>query len=296
MEQKRLKTAIIGVGRWGKNVARELADVSELAYFASESDKNDAWAATALPQTRRASVEEISADAVVDAVAIATPVATHEKIARRFLEAGKHVFVEKPLTETSAEAYALAALAQEKGRILMTGYTLLYHPVYQELKRLIQEKGATRIECTWKKHGTFFDIIENALLTHHLSIAYDLYGMPESASVTLREAGETVCDRIETKFAYKQCEFISKIDRLSEEKAHTIEATLIDGTKLRWDDTKLYKGEEVIFESTETSLTQEVRVFIGAAGGGAIPRTAGDFGAHVLKIHEMLAPPTAGRA
>lgn len=282
MEQKRLKTAIIGVGRWGKNVAREFAAASELAYFASkESD-------TVLPNVKRATIEEICADSAIEAVAIATPIATHGQLVRTVLESGKHVLCEKPLAETSAEAHTLVQLAKHKDRILMTGYVFIYHPVYQELKRLADGKTLKRVECVWKKYGTFTEWIEMNLLTHHLSLACDLLGMPESASVTRREAGETKCDRVEVTLSYKGCEFISNIDRLSKEKSHIITATFEDGTKLTWNDTKLYKGEEVIFKSADTPLAKEIRAFLDVVSGGPVPPTVGDFGVRVLKIHEML--------
>ncbi len=282
MEQKRLKTAIIGVGRWGMNVARELDARSELVYFASKQST------PSLAHARRATVEEICADSSIEAVAIATPVPTHADIIRAALEAGKHVLCEKPLTATSAEAHALAQLASEKGRVLMTGYTLLYSPAYQEFKRLLQEKRSVRIECIRKKYGTFTDTIENALLTHYLSIAYDLLGTPTTAAVKNREAVETACDRIEISLAYPECEFTAYIDRVSKEEVHTVTATFEDGTSLVWSDTKLYKDGEVVFESPDTPLAEEIRVFLEAAAGGAAPQTAGDFGARVLEIHELL--------
>lgn len=277
-----IKTAIIGVGRWGMNVARELDAASELVYFASKQSN------PSLPHAQRATLEEICADSNIEAVAIATPVATHADIIRSALEAGKHVLCEKPLTETSEEARALAELASEKGRILMTGYTLLYSPAYQEFKRLLQQKKSMRIECIRKKYGTFTDTIENALLTHYLSIAYDLLGTPATASVLKRESVETACDRIEISLAYKNCDFTSHIDRASKEEVHTVAATFEDGTSIVWSDTKLYKDGEVIFENPNTPLAEEIRIFLEAAAGGATPQTAGSFGARVLEIHEML--------
>ncbi|OGG57009.1 hypothetical protein A3D71_00530 [Candidatus Kaiserbacteria bacterium RIFCSPHIGHO2_02_FULL_55_20] len=282
MEQKRLKTAIIGVGRWGKNVAREFDAASELVYFASKTSD------PALPHARRATVEEICADQAIEAVAIATPVPTHAEIVRKALEAGKHVFCEKPLTETSAEAHALAQLAAEKNRILMTGYVFLYHPVYDQLKILVRDKAIKRVECVWRKYGAFTDSIENALLTHHLSIAYDLLGMPDAGSLLYREGSPRSGDHIEIRLEYPSCQFVSEIDRLSQEKTHTIAVTLEDGKILTWDDTQLRRGEELLFEGAGTSLAQEIKVFLEAAGGGMAPRTGGDFGARVLEIHEML--------
>ena len=67
-------------------------------------------------------------DPSIEAVAIATPVGTHYELARAALEAGKHVFVEKPLAASAAEAAELVALARELGLVLMTGHTFLYSP------------------------------------------------------------------------------------------------------------------------------------------------------------------------
>ena len=68
---------------------------------------------------------------------IATPVVTHYELAKRALEAGKHVFVEKPQAQSSAEAEELLAIAEERNLVLMPGYLLLYHPAVSKLKELI---------------------------------------------------------------------------------------------------------------------------------------------------------------
>ena len=95
-------------------------------------------AAKAHPQARTtADFEELLADPELDAVVIATPVVTHYELAKQALLAGKHVFVEKPQAQSSAEAEELAALAEEQGLVLMPGYLLLYHPAVQRLKEVI---------------------------------------------------------------------------------------------------------------------------------------------------------------
>jgi predicted dehydrogenase len=277
-----IKTALIGAGRWGTNVARELHAQSEFASFATKESTPTFFDAT------HQSVEEILNDASISAVAITTPIVTHAEMTRRALDAGKHVFCEKTLAATSSEAGALAQLAQGKDRVLMTGYIFLYHPVYQELKRILAQEKPTRVECIWKKHGTFSESIELNLLTHHLSLAYNLFGMPRSGVVTRREAGETACDRIETSLAYDDCEFISRIDRLSEERAHYMTALLANGDMLIWNGTDLTRNDQPIFHSEEESLTREIRAFLEAVNGEPTPLTAGDFGARILKLHELL--------
>lgn len=270
-------------------MARELASASDLVAYASQSSAdNETWAQENIPHAKKQEVGEISAESDIDAVAVATPIATHADMTETFLMAGKHVLCEKPLAETASQARALVALAEKQNRILMTGYVFIYHPVYQELKRLLEGKTLKRVECIWKKYGTFTEWIEMNLLTHHLSLACDLLGTPETASVTKREGGETKCDRVEVILSYKNCEFTSNIDRLSKETVHTVTMTLEDDTTLMWNGTRLYKGDEIIFESSKTALAEEIRVFLDAVRGGETPPTAGDFGARVLEIHEML--------
>src|SRR5436309_8178935 len=78
------------------------------------------------------------ADDSLEAVIVATPVVTHAELAKRALEAGKHVLVEKPPALTGAEVEDLVATAEERGRVLMPGHLLLYHPGVGRLKELIE--------------------------------------------------------------------------------------------------------------------------------------------------------------
>ena len=83
-------------------------------------------------------LDRVLADPDVDAVLIATPVHTHYKLAAQALAAGKHVFVEKPLAQSSELADDLVALARERGLILMCGHTFLYSPPVRAVKRMIE--------------------------------------------------------------------------------------------------------------------------------------------------------------
>src|SRR5262245_66460415 len=96
-------------------------------------------AAKAHPQARTtADFQDLLDDPEVDAVVIATPVVTHYQLAKQALSAGKHVFVEKPQAQSSAEAEELVALAEDRDLVLMPGYLLLYHPAVSKLKALIE--------------------------------------------------------------------------------------------------------------------------------------------------------------
>ncbi len=127
-----------GLGYWGPNLARNFGSLADLRWLCDLSPDLLESAARAHPQAQTtADFEELLADQDVDAVVIATPVVTHYELAKQALSAGKHVFVEKPQAQSSAEAEELAALAQEQGLVLMPGYLLLYHPALHRLKELI---------------------------------------------------------------------------------------------------------------------------------------------------------------
>jgi predicted dehydrogenase len=132
--------AVVGLGYWGPNLVRNLHDVDEADVVAVCDTRPDALGAIgrrypAIRQTTR--FEEVLGDDRIDAVAIATPVSTHASLARSALEAGKHVFVEKPLAASSAEAGDLIALAESAELVLMPGHTFLYSPPVEAIRRYI---------------------------------------------------------------------------------------------------------------------------------------------------------------
>lgn len=134
-----LHVGLIGFGYWGPNLARNFNSNPDCTLFAiADSDKERrARAKIAFPQARIADADMLIADEQVDAVAIATPVPTHFELARAALEAGKHVWVEKPMTETPEEARQLVDLARERGRILMVDHTFLFTGAVQTMKEQI---------------------------------------------------------------------------------------------------------------------------------------------------------------
>ena len=122
------RTACIGCGYWGKKIARNLASLNALHAVADTS-------ADALAEVSgQFAVAGQSFEAILDdpdctAVAIASPASMHAEHVRRALQAGKHVFVEKPLALQVFEGHSLVKLARDRGRILMVGHLLRYHPI-----------------------------------------------------------------------------------------------------------------------------------------------------------------------
>jgi len=131
---------VVGLGYWGPNLARNFHRLPEfdLTWLCDDSQvARDRWA-PAFPEARMAGdLDELLGDAMVDAIAIATPVPTHAELAQRVLAAGKHCFVEKPLALSAAEAGAVVAAARDAGLVLMVGHLLEYHPGLERLKEIV---------------------------------------------------------------------------------------------------------------------------------------------------------------
>jgi predicted dehydrogenase len=127
-----------GLGEWGKNLARNFADLADLAWLSDPAEGKEAEFRSRYPQARwAASFESMLEDSTLDAVVVATPVPTHYGLAKLALEAGKHVFVEKPPAMKGAEIDELVSIAEERDLVLMPGHLLLYHPGVLKLKELV---------------------------------------------------------------------------------------------------------------------------------------------------------------
>ena len=177
-----LRFAIVGLGYWGPNLARNLARVGDLAWACDLSEENRARAARLYPETRfTADLDEVLADDSVDAVAIATSVPTHHPLGMRVLAAGKHLFVEKPLALSAAEARELVEAAEAADRRLMVGHLLLFHPGLRKVKSLIDsgELGTLRYLYGVRVNLGKIRADENALWSlgaHDIAVLLELVG------------------------------------------------------------------------------------------------------------------------
>jgi predicted dehydrogenase len=136
-----LRVAVVGLGYWGPNLVRVLQELQGATPVLACDSSSTALSSVALryPHLRTASsFVEVCDDEEVDAVAIATPVSTHYELAAAALEAGKHVFVEKPLAASTQQAQSLIELADRNGRVLMPGHTFLYSPPVNMGRELIR--------------------------------------------------------------------------------------------------------------------------------------------------------------
>ena len=138
-----ITVAVIGGGGWGKNHVRNFAEIPSCR-LKTVCDLNEKVLAAHKAAYKEVEVttksDAVLADREVDAVVIATDAASHYPLARQALEAGKHVFVEKPMTLAPADSEDLVKRADAAKKVLMVGHLLEYHPCVLQLKDLV-DKG-----------------------------------------------------------------------------------------------------------------------------------------------------------
>ena len=135
-----LRVGVIGYGYWGPNLVRNFSTGARtrVVAIAEQAANRRQLAQTSYPQVKV--VEDagaLFADPDIDAIVIATPIFTHYTLAKRALEAGKHVLVEKPLTPSVAEAEELQLLATKGKQVLMVDHTFVYTGAVRKIGELI---------------------------------------------------------------------------------------------------------------------------------------------------------------
>ncbi len=137
---------MVGCGYWGKNLVRNFHALRALEAICEAADAGRETAARLAPDVPLVDDFQVVLNSPVLAVVIATPAATHFELVQRALEAGKDVFVEKPLALTFAEGEQLVRLAEERDRILMVGHVLEYHPAIVRLRDMVQSGELGKIQ------------------------------------------------------------------------------------------------------------------------------------------------------
>ncbi len=138
-----MNVGIIGYGYWGPNLVRNFSMVNDCTVKMVSDFRQERLAVVskAYPTVKvTTDPDAILLSTEIDAVVIATPVFTHFSLAKKALENGKHVLLEKPMTATVKEAEELMTLAKQKNLLLMVDHTFLYTGAIKKMKQLIDEK------------------------------------------------------------------------------------------------------------------------------------------------------------
>jgi predicted dehydrogenase len=140
LRARRASIAVVGLGYWGPNLVRVLFERNDVQvrWMCDQDPARTERLSRRYPGVNTThSIDDVLADPLVDAVVLATPVNTHFELARRCMQAGKHVFVEKPLAASTSQAIELIDFATEQGLVLTCGHTFLYSPAVRAVKALI---------------------------------------------------------------------------------------------------------------------------------------------------------------
>ena len=138
---------VIGAGYWGKNHIRTLNELGYLGGIVESNPDTLNRFAEQYPDVKGfSSLDEALQEKSFLGFTVATPAATHYPLAKKIIEAGKHVLVEKPFTLQQEHAEELVQLSEENNVNLMVGHLLLFHPAIKKIKNLIDQNKIGKLQ------------------------------------------------------------------------------------------------------------------------------------------------------
>ena len=200
------KIAIVGIGRWGKNLIRDFSKLAQVKICVTTGNKkNIAWLQQNYPDIdHTTSINQVLNDPDIDAVVIATPINNHFIIAKKSLESKKHVFVEKPLAKTVGQIEKLIEIANRNQLCLFVGHIFLYNEIFKKIKTIHKTESIKYANFEWKKLGTFDEDIFENLLSHDLSLNLELFGIPKKIRINSKYGLITPVDRFSLELVFNK--------------------------------------------------------------------------------------------
>jgi predicted dehydrogenase/acetyltransferase-like isoleucine patch superfamily enzyme len=310
-----LGLAVVGAGYWGKNLIRNFSDLGVLKLVC---DSNEVLLSSIQNQYLRVDISIAFQDILhrrdIDAVVVATPAETHFSLAREALLAGKHVFVEKPLTLHEEEGEEIIAIARKKRCTLMVGHLLQYHPVFIRLKEMTRAGELGRINYIYSHRLNLGKIRreENILWSfapHDISMILTLAGEePESILSTggnylHKRIADVTTTHLEFPSGMKAHIFVSWLHPFKDQKLVVVgdrkmavfddtqpwaEKLLLYPHEIRWQDNipvpSKAEAERVEGIKELEPLRRECEHFVECISAGKTPLTDGREGLRVLRI------------
>jgi predicted dehydrogenase/acetyltransferase-like isoleucine patch superfamily enzyme len=304
--------AVIGCGYWGKNIVRSFHELGALAAVA-DCDTATADGYAALYSAPARSVDAILADTAIHGIAIATPPSQHFPLAAQALQAGKHVFVEKPLALEVSEAETLCRLADQHDRRLMVGHLLQYHPAFMKLRDIVRNGQLGRLQYIYSNRLNLGRIRREedilwSFAPHDISMILALVGeQPEQVwAVGGTFLHPRIADVTVTHLAFASGEqahvFVSWLHPFKEQKLVVVGdkamAVFDDGQPwtrklllyphhIEWRNalpTPERAQSEIVALDELEPLRVECQHFLDCIATGRTPRTDGREGLRVLKV------------
>lgn len=309
--------AVVGAGYWGKNLVRNF---NKLGVLRAVCDKDINCLEKECPPAiiKTTTYSDIINNSDINAVALASPAAFHYQMAKEALLAGKNVFVEKPLCLSVSDGAELIKLAEEKGRILMVGHLLQYHPAIVKLKGIIDEGQLGKIQYVYSNRLNLGKIRreENILWSfapHDISVILSLVGEkpfevsstggnylnPAIADITLStlsfKNGVKAHIFVSWLHPYKEQKLIVVGDRamaVFDDMAEPKEKLLLFPHKINWLNGSIpvavKENAVAVSYDYKEPLQEECQQFIDSVVAGTKPRTDGEEGLRVLGVLNSL--------
>lgn len=311
--------ALIGAGYWGKNLARNFHALGALHTLCDASAATLGGYGAEYEGVRKlAEPESLWSDPAIAQVAIAAPAVAHYSLARAALEAGKDVFVEKPLCLDEREAGELVALAEKRERVLMVGHLLQYHPCIQKLQTLLAQGELGQLHYITSNRLNLGKIRreENALWSfapHDLSVILSLTGhqLPEQVrcvgeSYLTRGVADVTLTTLRFAGGVRAHVYVTWLNPFKEQKLTVVGShgmAVFDDTKpwteklmlyrhyLTWADGRVptpNKAQGTAVEVPESEpLRNECQHFLDCCRDRVAPRTDGREGRRILQVLQM---------
>ena len=174
--------ALVGCGYWGKNLCRNFHALGALSSVVDATESGQATARSIAPDAQITdSLDDVLRNDQIQGVALATPAETHAELAIQAMQAGKDVFVEKPMALTLEDAEKMKKVAEGTDRILMVGHLLEFHPAVLKLREMIASGELGKINYIYSNRLNFGKVRteENALWSfapHDVAVILRLMG------------------------------------------------------------------------------------------------------------------------
>ena len=314
-ETKNKNIACIGAGYWGKNLVRNFASLGVLRSICDLNTERLKGYKELYPDVElKTTIYEALQDNEIEGVVIAAPAEAHFKLTKQALSMGKDVFVEKPLALSVPEGEELVALAREKGRILMVGHILHYHPGIMKLRELLKKGELGKIDYIYSNRLNLgkFRKEENILWSfapHDISVILMLleempqevsahgsaYLQPEIADVTITNMSFANGTRahifVSWLHPYKEQKLVVVGDKKMAvfDDVAPQDKLLIYEHHIDWIDRVPVPRKEnakAVEISSDEPLKEECVEFLESIASRRDPRSDGEEGLRVLRILE----------
>jgi len=309
-----IKIVVVGSGYWGKNLVRNFNALGALAAICDSDPRvlhNLQKMYDGVPTVQRFDDLLDGSGPSAEAIAIATPAESHYQLTRKALMAGKHVFVEKPLSLTVDEGEELVQLAEQNSLTLMVGHILHYHQAVIKLKELVDEGELGKIQYLYSNRLNIGKIRaeENILWSfapHDISVILMLLGeMPETVYATggsylQRQIPDTTLTTLDFPSGVKAHIFVSWLHPFKEQKLVVVgerkmavfddvsqEKLLLYPHKIEWLHRipVAAKAEaELVRVEMDEPLKAECQHFLECVAERVTPKTDGREGLRVLQV------------